>query len=140
MKQPFASFNFRVEVSDSNGRLALFQEVSGLSINISTTDFEEGGVNNTTHKIIGHASYGNVTLKRGLIDGEFFIWISDISNGVIKRRDIIIKLEDESGDTVSYKLLHAIPVRWNGPNLNVMSDSIAIESIEFAVEGLEIVR
>lgn len=140
MKQPFASFNFRVEVSDSNGQLALFQEVSGLSVNINTTDFEEGGVNNTTHKIIEHTSYGNVTLKRGLIDGEFFVWINDISNGIIKRRDIIIKLEDDSGDAVSYKLLYAIPVKWNGPNLNVMSDSIAIESIEFAVEGLEIIR
>lgn len=139
MKQPFASFNFRVEVSDSNGQLALFQEVSGLSVNINITDFEEGGVNNTTHKIIGHTSYGNVTLKRGLIDSEFFIWINDISNGIIKRRDITVKLEDDSGDTVSYKLLYAIPVKWNGPNLNVMSGSIAIESIELAVEGLEII-
>ena len=100
MKQPFASFNFRVEVSDSNGQLALFQEVSGLSVNINTTDFEEGGVNNTTHKIIEHTSYGNVTLKRGLIDGEFFVWINDISKGIMKRRDIIIQLEDDSGEAV----------------------------------------
>jgi len=136
MRQPFASFNFSVDVSDEGKVLALFQEVTGLSASIEVTDLKEGGVNSTVHKLIGHASYGNVTLKRGLIDNEFIQWVNDVLNGNVCRKDIIITVNDDSGESISYKLLRTVPVKWEGPNLNVMNDSIATESLELAVEGL----
>lgn len=142
MQQPFASFNFKVEISSdgNNEVLALFQEVTGLSASIEVTDLKEGGVNSTVHKLIGHASYGNVTLKRGLIDNAFTQWINDALNGTIYRKDIIITINDDSGEHISYKLLRTLPVKWEGPNLNVMNDSIATESLELAVEGMIILK
>ncbi len=136
MIHPFASFNFQVKISDDDEVLALFQEVTGLSASIEVTDLKEGGVNSTTHKLIGHASYGNVTLKRGLIDTRFIQWVNDVLNGEVYRKDIIITVSDDSGESISYKLLRTVPVKWNGPNLNVMNDTIATESLELAVEGL----
>ena len=136
MQQPFASFNFQVEICNEGKVLALFQEVTGLSASIEVTDLKEGGVNSTVHKLIGHASYGNVTLKRGLIDNEFIQWVNDVLNGNVYRKDIIITVNDDSGESISYKLLRTVPVKWEGPNLNVMNDSIATESLELAVEGL----
>lgn len=136
MIHPFASFNFQVKISDDDEVLALFQEVTGLSASIEVTDLKEGGVNSTTHKLIGHASYGNVTLKRGLIDTKFIQWVNDVLNGEVYRKDIIITVSDDSGEYISYKLLRTVPVKWNGPNLNVMNDTIATESLELAVEGL----
>lgn len=139
MKQPFGAFNFRVDVADEDETLALFQEVTGLSASIEVTDLKEGGVNSTTHKLIGHASYGNVTLKRGLVDNKFMQWVNDVLNGQVYRKDIFITISDESGSSITYKLLRTLPVKWNGPDLNVMQDSIATESIELAVEGMIII-
>lgn len=136
MQHPFSSFNFKVEICDDGKQLALFQEVTGISAYIETIDLKEGGANNTTHKLIGHTSYGNVTLKRGLVDTEFIQWINDVINGNIYRKDIIVTINDDTGEYISYKLLNTLPVKWECPNLNVMNDSIAVESLELAVEGL----
>ena len=139
MQHPFSSFNFKVEICNDGKQLALFQEVTGISASIETTDLKEGGVNNTTHKLIGHTSYGNVILKRGLVDTEFIQWINDVINGNIYRKDIIVTINDDTGEYISYKLLNTFPVKWEGPNLNVMNDSIAVESLELAVEGLVLI-
>ena len=136
MQHPFSSFNFKVEICNDGKQLALFQEVTGISASIETIDLKEGGANNTTRKLIGHTSYGNVTLKRGLVDTEFIQWINDVINGNIYRKDIIVTINDETSEYISYKLLNTLPVKWEGPNLNVMNDSIAVESLELAVEGL----
>lgn len=136
MQHPFSSFNFKVEICNDGKQLALFQEVTGISASIETIDLKEGGVNNTTRKLIGHTSYGNVTLKRGLVDTEFIQWINDVINGNIYRKDIIVTINDDTGEYISYKLLNTLPVKWEGPNLNVMNDSIAVESLELSVEGL----
>ena len=136
MQKPFASFNFNVCISDENETIAMFQEVAGLSASIETIDVIEGGVNHTVHKLIGHTSYSNVLLKRGLIDNQFANWVNDTINGAIHRKDIIISINDETGNSMSYKLLSTLPVKWNGPDLNVMQDSIATESIELSVEGI----
>lgn len=136
MQQPFASFNFQVEICNEVKVLALFQEVTGLSASIEVTDLKEGGVNSTTHKLIGHASYGNVTLKRGLIDNEFVQWVNDVLSGTVYRKDILITINNDSCESLSYKLLRTLPVKWTEPDLNVMNDAIATESLELAVEGL----
>ena len=139
MQHPFSSFNFKVEICNDGKQLALFQEVTGISASIETIDLKEGGVNNTIHKLIGHTSYGNVILKRGLVDTEFIQWINDVINGNIYRKDIIVTINDDTGEYISYKLLNTLPVKWEGPNLNVMNDSIAVESLELAVEGLVLI-
>ena len=71
-----------------------------------------------------------------MIDNEFIQWVNDVLNGNVYRKDIIITVNDDSGESISYKLLRTVPVKWEGPNLNVMNDSIATESLELAVEGL----
>lgn len=137
--QPYGAFGFTVKLSEGPEQIACFQDVTGLSASVEVTDFQEGGVNNTTHKIIGHASYGNVTFKRGLVDTLFFSWISDVINGTIKRKDIIVAInKDDNSKGVSYKLFRALPIKWTGPPLSVMQDSIAVESLEVSVEGIEI--
>ena len=113
--------------------------MSGLTIKIDTEDVHEGGSNHTTRKIVKHTSYGNVTLKRGLVDRRFFSWITDILNGNVYRKEVIISVLDEKGNpSMSYKLLNALPVQWKGADLNVMQDTIATESLEIAIEGMVI--
>lgn len=142
---PFGSFGFKVELQIADGglmSLACFQEVSGLSVQLNVTDVVEGGVNNTTHKLIGNASYSNIVLKRGLCDAQMFYWISSFVNhtgGPLKRMTGYISILDDAGEVVhKYKFVNAFPVKWDGPSLNVMQDAIATESLELAHEGLTI--
>lgn len=133
--RPYGAFGFVVTV-DGEG-LSCFQEVSGLSVSLNTTDRKEGGVNGTIHKLIDHASFSNVTLKRGLCATDMYSWIQDAISGDVTRREVKIELLDDAGNTVKvYTLRNAIPVKWSGPALSVTQDAIATESIEFAHEGL----
>lgn len=141
-KPPIGAFGFIVNFSDNeDSATSYFQEVTGLSIRIDTDDLQEGGFNNITHKIIKYASYGDVTLKRGLTDTRFYNWINEFINGTFSRKDITITvINDNNEPELTYKLLNTIPKQWNGPNLNVMQDAIATESIVLAVEGIVVIK
>lgn len=138
---PFGSFGFKVIVSGAGGELGCFQEVSGLSASVNVTDLVVGGMNDHTKKLLGNATYSNVTLKRGLCSGTMFDWIQKvIAGGTITRLTVTIKMLDDAGnDVAEYKLKDAVPVKWDGPTLSVMQDGIATESLELAHEGLSFV-
>jgi len=135
---PFGAFGFKVEI-DGGEPLGCFQEVSGLSINIDAVDQKEGGMNRGAHKIINGASFGPVTLKRGLCDVGMYSWINDALEGKVTRHTVIITLLDDAQKPImQYKLIRAIPTKWSGPTLSVTSDAIATESLEFSHEGLTV--
>ena len=81
-------------------------------------------------------------MKRGVIDAiEFFTWIDEINKGGItpERKSVIIRLFDDSNqDTpvAEWQLVRAFPCKYVGPELKGNSSDVAIESIEFAHEGL----
>jgi len=136
---PMNSFGFRVKIDGTD--MGMFQEVSGLSVTLNVTDLQEGGLNNTTHKLIDGVSFSNVTLKRGLCTSEsMFGWIKEaITGGIPKRRNVTIEvLGDDRQPVKTFILLNALPAKWDGPSLNVMQDSIATETLELAHEGLTI--
>ena len=136
---PYGSFGFKVEVSIDNN-IACFQEVSGLSVSINTTDVVEGGLNSTTRKLINGTSYPNIVLKRGLCSNSMYEWINGFVTGSnIKRLSGDIRLLDDKGNAVKvFRFTRGIPVKWTGPTLNVMDDNIATETLEIAHEGLTV--
>ena len=138
---PVNSFGFKVLIDGKE--LGLFQEVSGLSVQVNVTDLAEGGLNTSTHKLIEGVSYSNVTLKRGLCDASgLYTFILPAINGEIDKLRIgtvtIISLDESGNEGMKYELKDAVPVKWDGPSLNVMQDSIATETLELAHEGLTV--
>jgi phage tail-like protein len=137
-----AANRFYVEVGATKGTSdfqAVFSEVSGLQVEMQTTDFEEGGENNFVHKLPGRMKVSNVTLKRGLVrSNEFLRWLMNAA--LVKpmdRRNVSIVLFDQAGHTVMrWNFLRAFPVKWVGPQFTADSTTIAIESVELAHEGL----
>jgi phage tail-like protein len=140
MLHPKTGYHFQVEWGGQNIN---FTEVSGLNIEHEVIEYRDGGDrNNSVQKLPGMRKFTNLVLKRGIMenDQEFYNWIQEVSAGQNFRRDVVIKLLNERHEpTISWKVRNAWPCKYSGPNLNASANEIAIESIELAHDGIEIV-
>ena len=97
----------------------------------------------STIKMPGIAKFGNVTLKKGIFvkDNKFFDMYSKISMNLIARVTVTIKLLDQSGSpTMVWTLANAWPTKITGTDLKSDGNEVAVETIEFAHEGLKVVN
>ena len=95
----------------------------------------------STEKMPGIAKYGNVTMKRGVFvnDNKFWDWHAEIKMNTIKRRTVLIKLLDESGEvTMQWQLNNAWPTKISSTDLKSDGNEVAIDTIEIAHEELVI--
>lgn len=136
---PLPVFHFNVEWE---GQSVAFAEVSGLTIETQVIEYRDGSMKEMGPiKMPGIPKYSNITLKRGVIDGnnEFFEWLNGTSLNKIPRRSIGISLLNEKHVPVmTWTVKEAWPVKVEGPGLKATGNEVAIESIEIAHEGLEI--
>lgn len=116
---------------------AVFAEASGLSVETSVEDIEEGGQNDMVHRLPARTKLGNLTLKRGLTNSnEFLRWILDGSQGRIARRNLsLILYRPDGSESLRWDYIKAYPVKWSGPSLKSDDNNTAIESLELAHEG-----
>jgi phage tail-like protein len=135
---PFASFNFRLEI---NGIVkAGFSEVTGLNAESNVIEYREGPDSINARKLPGLIKYGNVTLKRGVTnDPELFTLFKKVIDGDISRDDSmsIVLLNEKRTEAVRWNLAQAWPSKWMGPDLKANANEIAIESLEIAHEGVQ---
>ncbi len=136
---PLPKFHFRVEWGGSK---IGFTEVTGLNIENEMIEYRDGS-SPEYHKIKmpGLQKYGNITLKRGMFNGdnEFFQWLNSVSLSKIDRRDVSISLLNENHEPVYvWKVKNAFPTKVTAPDLKSDANEVAVESIEIAHEGLMI--
>ena len=143
---PYIAFNFLVDLGtgDTGSVQAGFQEVSGLNMEIKLSDYRNGNEKtNHVRKVIGMHSFGDVTLKRGLIGAmDLWEWIRQAQEGDQgAARSVTIQMLDETrSDTVmTWKLSNARPMRYTAPSLNAQSGSeVAVEELVLSVEAMAI--
>jgi phage tail-like protein len=135
-RDPHLGLRFWIQLGQIE--IAGFRECSGLNIETEVFEFNEGGVNNYTHKLPVRAKYGNITLKRGLDAGQdLHAWYMRAMRGEIKRQNISIIVYDYLGQVVQkWDLQNAFPCKWTGPDLNTEQGAVAVETVEIAHEGL----
>ncbi|BCB91054.1 hypothetical protein Psuf_083670 [Phytohabitans suffuscus] len=140
---PMTTLHFQVSWGDSQNT-ASFSEVSGLTMEADPIDYRGGAdVSLSVRKIPGLRKYGNVTLKRGIAPAEggngLFEWYKTISAGTVQRRPVVISLlNEERKPVMTWKIRDAWPVKIEGPGLKATGNEIAIETVEFVHEGVEI--
>jgi phage tail-like protein len=136
-KDPYLSFRFLVEIQGLI--VGGFSEVSGLQAETETEEIREGGVNDYVHKLPKITKYPNITLKRGITDSDaLWNWHQDVVNGIIKRKSgFIILLDCEGNEKWRWSFERAYPVQWRGPELRADSNTVAVESIELAHNGIK---
>ncbi len=116
-----------------------FQEVSGLSQEITTKDQAEGGENRFKHQLpIASGSKNKLVLKRGLIslNSQLGYWVrqtteSDFSKA-IEPKDMLVSLLDEYGlPKRTWNIVNAWPTKWEVSSFDSMKNEAAIETMEF---------
>ena len=137
-KDPFRSFNFRVEL-DGITR-AGFRECSGLDSTTDAVDYREGGDGLVVRKLPGLNKYSNITLKWGMSDDtELWDWRKKVMTGKIERKNgSIVLLDDAGAEKMRWNFREAWPIKWTGPSFNATGNEVAIETLEIAHEGLEL--
>lgn len=138
---PMTALHFRVSWGDSNNTVN-FSEVSGLTMESEPIEYRGGSDPSlTVRKIPGLKKYGNVTLKRGIIPSEngFWDWWNTIQAGTVQRRTVTVSLLDETQtEVMNWEMQEAWPAKVEGPGLNATGNEIAVETLEFAHEGVKI--
>lgn len=150
---PPVGFRFKVKfegLEKEVGDDIYFQSVSGLSVDIETEEFAEGGENRFKHKLPGRTKFPNLVLKRGLLKSSGLIkWCENaFENFEFKPLDLIVSLySDEKQDTedpkeskpmISWKITHAIPVKWAVDDLNSEESKIVMETLELSYNYFKI--
>lgn len=119
-----------------------FAECSGMSARREIVTVNEGGVNHYSHKLPGRVSYGEITLRKGVMFSiEFWYWFTKgMEDGMVKRDDLTILHHSSYFNLPArwYHIKKAYPVSWEGPSLRTDSNQIAIESITLTFETLEV--
>jgi phage tail-like protein len=137
---PLPSSNFRVEI-DGIGAFD-FLEVTGIEASVAIIDYREGGdPASAPQKLPGEARFTTLTLKRGLTaDLSLWNWMRQTLEGNVSRRNIsIVLLNAGNEDVMRFNFINAWPAKWEGPALKGDANEIAIETLEIAHEGLELV-
>jgi phage tail-like protein len=138
---PLPKFHFQVQWG---GVRIGFTEVTGLDMQVEAIEYREGSSPEYSKiKMPGMHKFSNITMKRGTIQGDsdFYKWMNTINLTVVERRDIVISLLNESHEPVmTWKAKNAFPVKVQASDLKSDGNEVAIETLELAHEGLNILN
>jgi phage tail-like protein len=145
MAYPLPVYNYRVEIG---GQSIGFSEVSGLSIAYETFVYKESPTEASAPgpRVMRMPAQGTdtkITLKKGLVRGTsiavLFKWINAIQINLIEKKDVFVRLCDESGNPViSWKIINAFPIKLDAPTFDAKSNDAAIETMELMADGVTI--
>jgi phage tail-like protein len=138
-ENPYPNFNFLVDAGF--GEETAFAEVELPAAEIEMIEYREGADRtNASRKLPGRVRYGNVVLRRGISGNlDLWEWFKEVRNGNLVRRDVRIRLLDESRNPVQAWIFRdAWPTKYDPSDLNAKGNEVLIETMELAVEGIEV--
>jgi len=149
---PLRGYNFAVALVDSTTSILAvlasitrslaggFSECSGLEATLEVEDYREGGRNDTVLKFPTRVTWSSIRLRRGMaLTDELWQWHNGFVQGLGARRDGIVVLQNDLHIPVKgWAFTRGLPVKWTGPSLDAAQSRVAIEELDIAHEGLEL--
>jgi phage tail-like protein len=139
----YGSYHFLLEIqgviSDNKIIVGGFKAVSGMDSETEIIEFKQGN-DLIVRKKPGRTSYSNIVLERGYTaTDDLWQWRKNIEDGKIDRRagSVIILDQDGQSEVARYNFYEGWPCKWNAPEMDSDSSSMAIEKIELAIEKVE---
>jgi phage tail-like protein len=138
-RDPYLNFNFLVQIDGDT--VAGFREADLPEAKIELAAYREGSERgNTIRRLPGRVEYGPLILRRGFAgDRTLFQWWRNVADGNLDRRNVVVVLRDQSGREVArWAFRDTLPTKYTAPSFNARGTDVAIESIELAVEDMEL--
>ena len=142
-EQLFGAYHFLLEIqgviNDTKVIVGGFKSVSGMDSETEVISFKQGN-DTVVRKKPGRTTYANIVLERGFTaTDDLWQWRKNIEDGKIDRRSGSVIVLDQDGQTevARYNFYEGWPCKWNVPDMDADSSSMAIEKIEIAVERVE---
>ena len=139
----YGSYHFLLEIqgviNDNKVIVGGFKSVSGMDSETEIIEFKQGN-DLIVRKKPGRTTYSNIVLERSYTaTDDLWQWRKNIEDGKIDRRagSIIILDQDGQTEVARYNFYEGWPTKWNVPELDSDSSSMAIEKIEIAIEKVE---
>lgn len=132
-KKKFENVDLNVGEKLKNAYDLMFQSVSGLSVDIETEEYTEGGENRFKHTLPKRTKFPNLVLKRGLAPSSAVTdWIQNaVENFEFSPIDITIILQNELRAPLHvWSIYGAIPIKWSVGDFNAEESKIVIETLE----------
>ena len=138
-RDPFPVYCFRVEIDEIDGATAFFKSVSGLKFETDVVDFQEGGQNEFTHRLVGPTKWANLIFKRGFSqDNKLIQWRQEWISGKKSRRNgKIIQLNTKLEAVCEWRFKDGWPCKWELSEMDASKSELAIETLEIAHHGLQ---
>lgn len=145
---PFVAFNFAVEIVPDGAPSPLvsaaFAECDGLELGMDVKTIREGGSNDRQVRLAGPATYGNLTLKRGMTDASFELWqwMSDsIADPSLRAgAEVVMFAADGATERARIVLERCLPIKLKAPPLNGKDGAVAVEELQLAYERFTVKR
>ena len=144
VKYPFMAFNFAVEIKVEGVAMqvcdAAFSDCDGLEMTMDVKTIREGGNNGKQIRLTGPASYGTLTLKRGMTETfDLWKWVELMQTNPETRADAeVVLFSPDKQVRAKFQLSRCLPVKLKAPILNAKDGGVAIEEFQLAYESLKL--
>lgn len=137
---PPSAFYFKVVLAATLGMTdTSFQEVSGITSEIETEPYTEGGENRYVHKLPKGVSHPNLILKRGIAQATspLVIWCRSVFEGdfikpIVPMPVLVMLMNEDKIPIRTWSFANAFPVKWEVDSFGSEKNKVAIESIELS--------
>jgi Bacteriophage tail sheath protein len=136
-------YSLRVEWDGQT--IAGVTRVRGLGQRTELVNVVEGGEPGASHPVVGRTSFEPVVIARPLTDDAAFRQWADAmrasgpgSGAPAPRKDVRIEFRDlERAVAVAWRLISALPVKYQAPDLNAEGTDVPLEELTLVHEGLQ---
>ena len=135
---PYKGFRFRVEIDGI--QQAGFSECSAIGSHLEVVEYREGGETATVRKLVGKASYPDITLKWGTTDShELYDWhLAAVRGDVTRRTGSVVQLDDTGTEKMRWHFYQAWPSKWDGPSFSAKGNDVSIQTLTLSCERIEL--
>jgi phage tail-like protein len=132
-----SSVFFQLSVAGSD--LGAFHTCDGLGAQMEVEQFAEGGNNGFTWQLPSRITWSNITMTRPVTSdsAKALAWFTEVVERAERKDGEIVALAPDLTPIVRWQVLGIIPIRWQGPTFDPSQSQVAVETLEFAHEGLQ---
>lgn len=128
------ALSFDVVIDDFD--LGTWSKCEGLVVNFEVIPYHDGMADEFS-LVQGRTTYSDITLSRPVTPAskEVSAWLSALRRVPMKGTGMIALHDAERVPVMTWELFGVLPVKWQGPTLEVSSNQVAMETLVLRHEG-----